>query len=310
MMVTATGTVRRRRPEEHNRHVSALDDPILFFFTDQQRADTVGCYGIHRPDAQPRRDGRRRRPRSGARRSRCGPARALQTGVYPGHRLLSQRHPLAKDATTIAHLLKRRVRVSYIGKWHLANLRPTTIRRCRQSAVAATRTTGWGPICSSSARTPMAAATMTLKGALLRFNRTASMPGKPRDRLSADAGRLTPLLSLSVVRTAPQNDLTRYVARWVCRPLPGAGAGPGRSQRRRLGRQPADYNLQASTEPGRVLAELEQLGRDNTLVIYTSDHGSHFRTRNSNTSALPRGVHPHSAGGVQARVWAARCSTN
>ncbi|MFA7158602.1 MAG: sulfatase-like hydrolase/transferase, partial [Kiritimatiellia bacterium] len=37
-----------------------------------------------------------------------------------------------------------------------------------------------------------------------------------------------------------------------------------------------DYNL------GRIRAGLKKLGMfDNTLVIYTSDHGSHFRTRNS-----------------------------
>jgi len=100
---------------------------IIFFFSDQQRWDTCGCYGQQLP-VTPNLD---RMAADGVRFANaftcqpvCGPARAcLQTGKYAvevgcptNHRMLPT------DEMTLARWLSQAgYEVGYIGKWHLAS---------------------------------------------------------------------------------------------------------------------------------------------------------------------------------------------
>ncbi len=100
---------------------------IIFFFSDQQRWDTVGCYG-QKLNITPNLD---KMAKEGVRfeyaftcQPVCGPARAcLQTGKYATE-IGCFRNDIAlpQDEKTIAHYLKETgYRVGYVGKWHLAS---------------------------------------------------------------------------------------------------------------------------------------------------------------------------------------------
>ncbi len=103
---------------------------ILFLFTDQQRADTMACYG--NDDIQT--------PNLNALASRsfvfenayvsqpvCTPSRAtILTGLYP-HTIgcTVNNVPLPQSTKTIAEIVSDEYRTGYFGKWHLGDeLRP------------------------------------------------------------------------------------------------------------------------------------------------------------------------------------------
>jgi uncharacterized sulfatase len=103
---------------------------ILFFFTDQQRWDTCGCYGQELP-ITPNLD---RMAAEGVRFDKaftcqpvCGPARgciqtgkyATEIGVHTNNRLLPLDEP-----TLPKWLSPAGYEVGYIGKWHLASFGP------------------------------------------------------------------------------------------------------------------------------------------------------------------------------------------
>lgn len=100
---------------------------IIFFFSDQQRWDTAGCYG-QPAEVTPNLD---RLAREGTKFANaftcqpvCGPARAcLQTGRYAVN-LGCYRNNIAlgKHEKTLAHYLSEAgYKTGYVGKWHLAS---------------------------------------------------------------------------------------------------------------------------------------------------------------------------------------------
>ena len=100
---------------------------IIFFFTDQQRWDTCGCYG-QKLDTTPNLD---KMAKEGVLFENaftcqpvCGPARAcLQTGKFASETGNHTNHTmLPPNEDTIAKILNRHGYDSaYIGKWHLAS---------------------------------------------------------------------------------------------------------------------------------------------------------------------------------------------
>ena len=107
-----------------------MSDPrpnIVFFFTDQQRADTCGCYGQKLP-ITPRLDAL---AREGVRfewafspQPVCGPCRALfQTGKYPTETGCFRNNiMLPQNVKTLANYIEEAgYETAYIGKWHLAS---------------------------------------------------------------------------------------------------------------------------------------------------------------------------------------------
>lgn len=104
---------------------------VIFYFSDQQRPDTCGCYGQKLP-VTPNLD---RLAREGACFTHaytcqpvCGPARAcLQSGLY-GTQTGCYRNAVALplDIPTLAQSFNAAgYDTAYIGKWHLATTRPT-----------------------------------------------------------------------------------------------------------------------------------------------------------------------------------------
>ena len=103
---------------------------IIVYFTDQQRPDTIGCYGQKLP-VTPNLDAL---ARQGVRFEHaftcqpvCGPARAClqtgkyatQTGCYTNGRALDPR-----EDTIARRLGGAGYETAYVGKWHLASSRP------------------------------------------------------------------------------------------------------------------------------------------------------------------------------------------
>lgn len=276
---------------------------ILFIFSDQQRWDTCGCYG--QPlDITPNLD---RMAREGVRFKQaftcqpvCGPARAsLQTGKYPtevgchtNHRML----PL--DEKTIAHHFSEHgYEVGYIGKWHLASTGPLLgPDDFRVEPVPPERRGGYKDYWLAS--DVLEFTSHSYDGHM--FDGDMQQRDFPEGRYRVDAHTDWVLeylqtrtaekpffLFVSYIEPHHQNDHNHY-------------EGPlGSKERFRDFVVPGDlvdtegdwraeypdylgciHSLDENL--GRIRAELERLGlAENTLVIYTSDHGSHFRTRNA-----------------------------
>lgn len=100
---------------------------IIFYFTDQQRADTLGCYG-QKLDVSPVLDGLAAEgvlfENAFTCQPVCGPARAcIQTGRYPTETgCYVNGIGLDYDEVTVAkELRKAGYETAYVGKWHLAS---------------------------------------------------------------------------------------------------------------------------------------------------------------------------------------------
>ncbi len=269
---------------------------IIFFFTDQQRADTLGSYG-NPMGLTPNLDSMAaegvRFDAAFTAQPVCGPARALlQTGVYPTvSGCYRNGIPLPLDATTIAHHLSDGgYEVGYIGKWHLAGrgrYEPQWVTENRRGGYKdhwlaadllefSSSAYGGGYYDASNEFVPFEA------------YRVDSQTDHVLDYLRTLDGSQPFFLFLSYLEPHHQNNLDRYVAPegyaerytdpWIPGDLVQNHQGDWQDN------LPDYYGICAKLDEslGRMRAELERLGlADNTVIIYTSDHGSHFRTRNS-----------------------------
>lgn len=100
---------------------------IVFYFSDQQRADTCGCYG-QELDITPYLDTLAQEgtcfEQAFSPQPVCGPCRALfQTGLYPTETGCFRNNVmLPKNVKTVAQYLEEAgYETAYIGKWHLAS---------------------------------------------------------------------------------------------------------------------------------------------------------------------------------------------
>ncbi len=277
---------------------------LLFFFADQQRWDTAGCYGQRLP-VTPHLD---RMAAQGVRFEHaftcqpvCGPARAcLQTGKWATETgCFRNAIGLPTSERTLAHWLREGgYEVGYLGKWHLAS----------------TRGLGSPDVSFESAPVPPeyrgGYEDFWLASDVLEFTShsydgymfDAQMRRRdfPSGRYRADVlgdwaieylrtrrGDRPFFLFLSFIEPHQQNDHQRFEGpigsreRFADYEVPGDLAG----REGDWSEQFPDYlGCCAAVDEnlGRLRAELERLGMsDNTLLIYTSDHGCHFRTRNA-----------------------------
>jgi uncharacterized sulfatase len=114
---------------------------ILFLFSDQQRWDTMGCYG-QRLNVTPHLD---KMAEDGAlfehcytAQPVCGPTRAcLQTGMYASqHGAFTNGRQLPQKFPLLAPQLKQAgYEVGYIGKWHLASEKAEDDQNYREQGV-------------------------------------------------------------------------------------------------------------------------------------------------------------------------------
>ena len=264
---------------------------ILFFFTDQQRWDTAGCYGQPLP-VTPNLD---RLAAEGVRFEHaftcqpvCGPARAcLQTGKYATE-IGCFRNGIALprgEVTVPQRLSAAGYEVGYIGKWHLASTVtqpvPPELRGGYKdywlaSDVLEFTSHGYDGYMYDG----------DMKRVDFKGYRVDCQTGFVLDYLRTRDRRRPFFLFVSYLEPHHQNDHNRYEGPVGSKEefrdfaVPGDLVGTKGDWRENY----PDYlgcchSLDAGL--GRVRAELDLLGlADDTLLIYTSDHGSHFRTRN------------------------------
>lgn len=262
---------------------------VVVILTDQQRWDTAG-YAGNPLDLTPNLD------RMAARGTYascaitpnplCAPARAsLQTGAYPTQTGVYRNGiALDRDADTIARrFADGGYACGYIGKWHLA---------LGSGPVAAPDRAGYQSWLASNVLEFTSDAYRTL--VFDEAGEPVALPGYRADALTDAAIRFMAdhedepfFLFLSFIephqqnetdsQDAPEGYAERYAGRWMPTDLDALG---GTSRRQMPGYLGQVKRLDECL--GRLLDALRSLGlRDDTVVAFTSDHGSHFRTRNA-----------------------------
>lgn len=263
---------------------------VIVFFTDQQRHDTAGVHGCPL-DLTPNFD---RMAMEGTHLHHsytcqpvCGPARScLQTGMY-ATRTGCYRNgiPLPADAKTLAHHFAAvGYRTGYIGKWHLAD-------SDRIGPVPLEQRGGYEYwLASNVLEFTSDAYDCTLYDS---DNRKVKLPGYRVDALTdaairyIDMRRTEPFfLFLSFLEPhhqnhrddypAPDGYAQRYAGRWTPPDLMALGGSAPQHL-------PGYFGMVKRLDEalGRLRDALKSLNLDQqTILLFTSDHGNHFKTRN------------------------------
>ena len=270
----------------------STDKPnVLVFFTDQQRWDTCGCYGSPM-DLTPSLDAMARR---GVRFENaftcqpvCAPARgSLQTGHHAtAHTVWRNGFALPQAERTLAHCFgEAGYEVGYLGKWHLA----TT----RDEPVPAELRGGYDDYWEGADVLEFTSHPYDCR----MFNAQNEEVYFPGYRVDAMTDRAIEYIGrererpffffLSYLEPHHQNDWETFVPPDEYKDVyknpyvpPDLRARPGNWQEH----LPGYYGIVKRLDDclGRILETLENLDiADNTIVAFTSDHGCHFRTRNS-----------------------------
>ncbi|GAB3455732.1 sulfatase [Streptomonospora sediminis] len=263
---------------------------VVVFFTDQQRWDTTGAHG-NPLGLTPNFD---RMARQGVHvrnsftcQPVCAPSRAsLQTGRYPAQiGCFRNNIPLpAKTPTLADHFNAAGYDTGYIGKWHLGDTGTAGPVRPEQRGGY----TDW--LAANLLEFTSDAYQTTLYDG---DDRAHELPGYRADALADAAAdyisreRDAPFfLFLSFLEPhhqnqrddypAPEGYGERYAGTWSPGDLTALGGNSAEHLGGYLGMvKRLDECL------GRVLAALEEQGlAENTVVLFTSDHGCHFKTRN------------------------------
>jgi arylsulfatase A-like enzyme len=269
---------------------------VIVFFTDQQRWDTVGAAGCPL-GLTPNLDLMARRgtmfDAACTTNPVCAPARAaMQTGMFPTNAGVFRNNvSLPTDAPTLGRLFGAAgYQTAYIGKWHLGSTDP----------VPAEEQAGYEYWLASNLLefTSDAYRTVVSDG----NGEPVFLPGYRPDALTDAAIRYVTrasgddrpfLLFLSLIEPHHQNEHDDYPAPEVYRDTyTGAWLPPD------LATLPGTAHQHAAGYYGQIKRVDECLGRlrdalvsldlnDDTLLLYTSDHGSHFKTRNSEYKRSP-----------------------
>lgn len=271
--------------------VEANSPNVVVFFTDQQRWDTVGAYGSPL-GITPRLDAAAEEgtvvENAITTQPVCGPSRAcLQTGQH------ATTHGVYTNAGRLPdgdHLLARRFdragyETGYVGKWHLAGTTTEPVPEGKRGGYR----DYWRAADSMEHTThPYEGIVYDEDGGRIEFD------GYRVDELTEMALEFIRephdapfFLLLSHIEPHHQNDMGRYVAPegyayrhrnpWV---PPDLRERPGDWYEE----LPDYYGICERLDEcyGRLLDTLEAEGiLEETIVLFLSDHGSHFRTRNA-----------------------------
>ena len=275
---------------------------ILFYFTDQQRWDTCGCFG--QPlDVTPNLD---RLAREGVRFDNaftpqpvCGPCRALfQTGKYPTETGCFRNNiMLPRGVKTLADYLEEAgYETAYVGKWHLASDGgPDSPPRIDHTVTAIPRAYRGGYTGFWRAADVLEFTSHGYDGYVYDENdRRVDFKGYRADCITDMAlefldgydGKKPFFMTVSHIEPHHQNDHGHYEGPEGSRErfrdfvLPGDLEALGGNSREEY----PDYLGQCASldmNLGRLMAKLEEKGLyDDTVILFASDHGSHFQTRN------------------------------
>jgi arylsulfatase A-like enzyme len=266
---------------------------VLVFFTDQQRWDSIGAYG-NPMGLTPNLD---RMAAEGVRfeyaftpQPVCAPARSsMQTGKYPTTTGVVRNGMLLKDNETTLPMLfsKRGYETGYIGKWHLSTGGSDTVPAARRG--------GYDQFWVASnalehSSTPYEGKMWDADGVAVEFKDEYRVDALTDQTIGFLRRKRTKPFFLFVSHLEPhfQNSTNTFIAPkgYADRYknnfyVPGDLApfpGDWKSQ------LPEYYGIVARIDEqfGRVMAELKAQGQlENTIVVMTTDHGCHFRTRNA-----------------------------
>ena len=270
---------------------------IIFYFSDQQRWDTVGCYG-QELDVTPTIDSL---AQDGTKfeyaftcQPVCGPARAcLQSGVYATENGCYRNDiALPLNIPTIASYLNDAgYETAYVGKWHLASDKE---HRLMRKAVPEERRGGYKDYWMAS--DVLEFTSHGYDGYVynkenervdFRGYRTDCINSFALDYINSTSGEKPFFLFVSHIEPHHQNDHMRYESPNGTRKnfknykVPGDLKGTLGDWRLHYPDYLSCCN-RIDQNLGKVVDALKAKGIfDNTIIIYTSDHGSHFKTRNS-----------------------------
>lgn len=260
---------------------------VIVFFTDQQRWDTTGVHG-NPLELTPNFD---RMAKEGVHFSHfftpqpvCGPARGcFQTGMYATENGVYRNNiSLSHDKKTLAHYFKEAgYQTGYIGKWHLASEDP----------VLEDERGGYESWLGVNALELYSDAYNTVL--FNEENEPVKLPGYRVDAMTDAAIRYIDekqdqpfFLFLSFLEPHHQNHLDNYPApdgyekKYTSRHLPADLLALGGTAPQHIG---GYYGMVKRLDEafGRLQDALKSLSLDeDTIILFTSDHGNHFKTRN------------------------------
>lgn len=276
---------------------------ILFYFSDQQRFDTCGCYG-QELNITPCLD---ELAHEGVRfdlafspQPVCGPCRSIfQTGLYATESGCFRNNiALPKTVKTIANYMEEAgYETAYIGKWHLASdggLEEAPKQDYQRKPIPAELRGGYSGFWRAS---DVLEFTSDGYGGYVfdENNNRCDFSGYRADCIADYAlefldgydGQKPFFMTVSQIEPHHQNNANHYQGpkgskeKYKDFKLPpdleALGGGDAREEYPDyLGAcEKIDENL------GRLVAKLKEKGLyENTYIIFSSDHGSHFRTRN------------------------------
>lgn len=261
---------------------------VIFFFTDQQRWDTSGLFG-NTMDLTPNFD---RMAMEGTHcynaytcQPVCLPARScLQTGLYASQmEIYDNSGELPEGSQTLGHYFRDAgYRTGYIGKWHM----------CHDHIVPRHRRDGYDDWLGANTLESVSDAYHTIM--YDDDGQEVFLPGYRVDAETDIAIRYIHdhrdhpfFLMVSYLEPhfqntrddypAPDGYEQRYLNPWT---PPDLQALNGTSARH----LPGYYGMVKRLDEalGRIRDALKSMGMDdNTIILYTADHGCHFKTRNS-----------------------------
>lgn len=279
---------------------------IIFYFSDQQRADTLGCYGQELP-ISPNTDQLAKEgvlfEHAFTPQPVCGPCRALfQTGLYPTETgCFRNNKMLPRDIKTVAeYMTEAGYENAYVGKWHLASeggLEEAPTIDYQTKAVPLEYRGGYNGYWRAA---DVLEFTSDGYGGYVfdENNQRCDFKGYRADCIMDFALQFLDqydsekpfFLTVSQIEPHHQNNAHHYQGpvgskeKFKDFPVPGdLAAFPEGNWKEEypdyLGAcESIDRNL------GRLVDKLRQLGLyENTVIIFASDHGSHFKTRNNDS---------------------------
>lgn len=303
LLGSAAGIAAAQPPAPVNR---PRQPNIVLIISDQFRADALGCMGLNPMNLTPNLDSMARRGvlfrQAISNQPVCAPARAtIFTGQYPAqHGVWKNGLGLKPDAVTLPATLRQHgYTANYIGKWHLSPQTPTD----RASGPVPPESRG-GFADFWEASNALELTSHPFEGDMYDGDgKPLHFSGEYRaDFLTDRAVRFLKekrhkdrpfFLAVSYLEVHHQNDSdlfvppkkyeTKYRNPWVpqdLRPFPGTWPS----------QLPGYYGCVAAIDDavGTLLGSLKEQGIENdTIVMLTSDHACHFRTRNAEYKRSP-----------------------
>ncbi|USF27986.1 Ulvan-active sulfatase [Firmicutes bacterium ASF500] len=275
---------------------------IIFYFSDQQRWDTCGCFG--QPlDITPNLDALAREgvkfDNAFSPQPVCGPCRALfQTGKWPTETGCFRNNVMlpAGVKTVASYMEEAGYETAYVGKWHLASQGPMEApTEVDHTTTAIPRALRGGYTGFWRAADVLEFTSHGYDGYVFDENdQRIDFKGYRADRINDMAlefldgydGQRPFFMTVSQIEPHHQNDRGHYEGpegsreRFRQFTLPGDLAALGGN----AAEEYPDYLGQCASldeNLGRLVAKLKEKGLyENTVILYSSDHGSHFKTRN------------------------------